>query len=65
MDTGDLLELAPHYVVMLALALLVLNVVRSVAGELGFWVEFALIGVIVFSYRPIVVRLGYGPSRWQ
>ena len=65
MDVRDIYELAPHYVVMLSLSFIVLGIVRRVVGDLGFWIEFAIIGVVVFSYRPIVVRLGYAPSRWE
>jgi hypothetical protein len=65
MTPRDLFELAPHYVVMLALAFLVVNLVTQAVGDLGFWVEFAIIGVVVFSYRPIVVRLGIAPDRWE
>lgn len=65
MDWAALVELVPHYVAMLALSFLVIGVVNSVAGDLGFWVEFLIIGVVIFSYRPIVLRLGYAPSAWE
>lgn len=65
MNPSDLYELVPHYLLMFVLAFLVLNVVGRLAGDLGFWVEFAIIGVIVFAYRPVVVRLGYAPRRWE
>lgn len=65
MDKNQLLELAPHYVAMLVLVFLVLSIVRIVVGEIGFWVELAIIFAIVFSYRPAVVRLGMGPSGWE
>ena len=64
-DTSDLSELVPHYLAMLVLTFLALGVVRVAVGDLNFWAEFAVIGVIVFSYRPIVMRLGIGPSRWE
>lgn len=65
MDWAALVELVPHYVAMLALSFLVIGVVNSVAGDLGFWIEFLIIGVVIFSYRPIVLRLGYAPSAWE
>jgi amino acid permease len=65
MDTDRLLELAPHYIAMFVLVFLVLATVRAVAGEVGFWIELAVIAVVVFAYRPVVTRLGIGPSDWE
>ncbi|MFB6081023.1 MAG: hypothetical protein ABEJ81_08505 [Haloferacaceae archaeon] len=65
MDPSDLSEVLPHYLVMFLLVVLVLGVVRRVVGDLGFWVEFVIVGLVVFSYRPLVVRLGYAPRRWE
>jgi hypothetical protein len=65
MDRTQLLELVPHYVAMLLLVFVVLTSVRAVAGEVGFWVELAIVVVVVFGYRPIVLRLGLGPSIWE
>lgn len=65
MDTGRLLEIAPHYLAMLFLVFLVLTAVRSVVGEISFWAELVIIVVIVFAYRPIVIRLGVAPSGWE
>ena len=65
MDTDRLLELAPHYIAMLALVFLVLELVAILVGDIGFLTELAIIDVIVFAYRPIVIRLGVAPSGWQ
>lgn len=65
MDREQLIELVPHYVAMLLLIFLTLAIVSAVVGEIGFWIELALIIVVVFAYRPIVVRLGIGPSVWK
>jgi hypothetical protein len=65
MDTDRLLELAPHYIAMLVLVFLVLELVAILVGEIGFLTELAIIVVIVFAYRPIVIRLGIAPSGWQ
>jgi amino acid permease len=65
MDTDRLLEIAPHYLAMFVLVFLVLAVVRAVVGEIGFWAEMAIILVVVFLYRPVVTRLGIGPSGWE
>lgn len=65
MDTDRLVEVAPHYVVMLVLVYLVLAIVGTAVGDLGFWAEIAIIAVVVFAYRPVVMRLGIGPSAWE
>ncbi|QSG08007.1 hypothetical protein [Halapricum desulfuricans] len=65
MDREQLIELVPHYVAMLILAFLTLAVVSVAVGEIGFWIEVALIVVVVFGYRLVVVRLGVGPSVWE
>lgn len=65
MDRDTLLALAPHYAVMLVLVFVVLGVWRSIVGDIGLLEEFAVIAVIVFSYRPVVKRLGVAPEPWQ
>lgn len=65
MDTAKLMELAPHYIAMLILVFGSLAIVRAAVGDLSFWIELVIIVVIVFIYRPIVVRLGVGPSTWE
>lgn len=65
MDFDRLRELVPHYVAMLLLVFLGLAVIRALVGDVGFWVELVVIFVIVFAYRPAVVRLGVAPSQWE
>lgn len=65
MDSGPLLELVSHYVAMLLLIFLVLAAVRAVVGDVGFWVELAFVLAVAVAYRPLVVRLGIGPSGWE
>ena len=65
MDTDRLMELVPHYIAMFILVFLILAVVRALVGEIGFWAELAVIFAIVFVYRPVVTRLGIGPSGWK
>lgn len=65
MERAQLIELVPHYLAMLVLVFLVLAVVPAIVGEVGFWVELAVVVVVVFAYRPVVVRLGIGPSIWS
>ncbi len=64
MNVDALKELAPHYIALMILVVLVLTVVQAAVGEIGFWAELAIVLVIVFAYRPIVVRLGVAPSGW-
>ena len=65
MDKDQLLELVPHYLAMFLLVSLVLRIVGAVVGEIGFWPELAIILVVLVVYRPIVMRLGIGPSGWE
>ncbi|MFU8867586.1 hypothetical protein [Natronococcus sp.] len=65
MDTDRLLELVPHYVAMILLVFLVLGVVRALVGDVGFWIELAIIFVLVFLYRPVVQLLDIAPSAWE
>lgn len=65
MDRDQLVEMVPHYIAMLLLVFLVLSAVRTAVGEPGFWIELAVVVVLVFLYRPVVVRLGLGPSTWE
>jgi hypothetical protein len=64
-DKDTLVELVPHYVAMLALVFLALELVRILAGPVGFWVELLVIIAVVFAYRPVVLRLGVAPDRWE
>ena len=65
MDTAKLMELVPHYIAMLILVFGSLAIIRAAVGDLNFWVELVIIVVIVFVYRPVVMRLGVGPSSWE
>ncbi len=65
MDRDELLELAAHYAVLFVLVLIVLSVLRSTVGGLDFWTELVVIVIMVFAYRPIVLRLGVAPGAWE
>ncbi len=65
MNRESLVEVIPHYLALLILVILTLTVVRTAFGELAFWIEFAIVVVVAFAYRPIVMRLGIGPSAWE
>ena len=65
MDTDRLLELGAHYVAMLLVWLVVITGLRALVGELSFWIELAVIVVVVVAYRLIVQQLGIAPSAWE
>ncbi|WP_123536259.1 hypothetical protein [Halosimplex salinum] len=64
-DKRQLLELVGHYAAILLVVTVVLAVVRSAFGEIGFWVELAIVIAVVAVYRPIVKSLGVEPSAWN
>jgi len=65
MERDELLELGAHYAVLFVLVLAVIAVVGEVVGGVGFWVRLVVIVVMVFAYRPVVLRLGIAPSAWE
>lgn len=65
MNRYRLLEVLPHYGAMLLLAFLALEAVTVLVGELNFWIEVAIMAVVIFSYRPAVQALGVGPRAWD
>lgn len=65
MDRERILEVVPHYIAMLLALFLVLTVIRVVFGEVSFWIELAIVVVLAFLYRPLVLRLGIAPSAWE
>lgn len=65
MDSNQLKELAAHYVAMILLAFGAIVLIRVTVGELDFWIEVAVVFVVVFGYRPVVLKLGIAPSNWE
>ena len=65
MDRATLLALAPHYAVMLLIVFVALSLWRTFIGDLSLVEEFVVVAVIVFGYRPVVLRLGLAPEPWQ
>ncbi|MFW6385095.1 MAG: hypothetical protein ACOCY7_03060 [Halodesulfurarchaeum sp.] len=65
MDTDRLKELAPHYLAMVLLFFLVLDIIRVVVGEISIWIELAIVIAIVFAYRWIVTIYGLAPDGWE
>lgn len=64
-DFETVRTLAPHYVVMLLLAILTVGVVRSAAGERTLIVEFPAVLAVLFLYPFALRRLGYAPEPWE
>ncbi|MBV0923297.1 hypothetical protein KTS45_03715 [Halomicroarcula limicola] len=65
MDTDRLTKLALNYLALFVLVFLVLAAVRAVVGDVGFWIELAIVVVVALAYRPVVTRLGVAPSGWE
>jgi hypothetical protein len=65
MDSDDLVELLPHYLAMFLLLFVVIFAVRTLVGDLGFWIELGIVFVVAFGYRPVVAHLGYAPDVWE
>ena len=65
MDSEHLREVVPHYIAMILLLLIVFSLVPMILGEENFWIEMAVGLVVVFAYRPIVLRLGVAPDSWE
>jgi len=60
-----IVDVLPHYLVMLALVFLALEIVENQLGIDNIIVFFAVVMVIVFAYRPVVLRLGVAPESWK
>jgi hypothetical protein len=63
----NLLELVPHYIVMVLLVVLAFNVVWSIVGVPNLLVTLVVILCIVVLYQLLVSRVGFvpTPSRWE
>jgi hypothetical protein len=64
-NTDRLVEVLPHYAAMLILVFLILAVLRTVVGELSFWIELVVVLIIAIGYQTLVQRLGVAPSSWR
>lgn len=60
-----LIELLPHYLALLILIFLVLAIVRAAVGDLGFWIELAIVIAVGLGYPTLVRVLGIAPSAWE
>ncbi len=64
-DVDNLKELLPHYVALLLILFAVLGAIRLTIGELGIFVELAILLIISLMYPPLVRRLGMAPTAWM
>ncbi|GAB3419953.1 hypothetical protein GCM10027435_22010 [Haloparvum alkalitolerans] len=60
----SLVDVIPHYAVMLLAVFLAVGAAEYVAGDLSLWVELAIITAVVFTYRPVARLLGLAPDGW-
>lgn len=60
-----LIELLPHYLLMIAVIFGVLLVIQELYGDLGFWASFAVAIGIAAVYPFVVRRLGVAPGAWE
>jgi hypothetical protein len=65
MDRDTVLQLAPHYVAMFALVLIVIGIIGQFVDDIGLLLRLVIVFVVVFSYRPLVLRLGVAPDVWE
>ncbi len=65
MDLDHVIAVVPHYIAMLLIIAGALSVINALVGDLGFWIELAVVIVIASLYRPIVLRLGIAPEPWR
>lgn len=64
-NRSRLVELLPHYLALLILIFLVLAIVRATMGDLGFWIELAIVVAVGLGYPTVVRMLGVAPSAWD
>lgn len=65
MDLDHVLAVVPHYLAMFLVISGALAATNALAGNLGFWIELAVVVVIASLYRPVVLRLGIAPEPWR
>ncbi|TKR24839.1 hypothetical protein [Natronomonas salsuginis] len=63
-NTERVLNVLPHYLVLLILVFVLLAAVRELLGDLGFAVELLLVLAVTIAYPPVVRRMGVAPESW-
>lgn len=64
-STETIRALAPHWVAMFLLMLLLLRAVEAVLGRPSIWASFALILAVALAYPAAVRALGVAPEPWR
>lgn len=63
-ERGSILDELPHYVLVLALAYVGLELAGRLAPGIQLWQEVALALLIALAYVAVVTRLGFAPDSW-
>lgn len=61
-DRDEVLELLPHYAALVVIVLVVMGTLRTVVGSQNPLIEFSLVVILVFGYRPLVARIDAIPT---
>ncbi|ADJ13538.1 hypothetical protein [Halalkalicoccus jeotgali] len=60
-----IVDLLPHYLVMITVIFGVLVAVEALYGELGFWASFVVAIAVAAIYPSLVRRVGIAPDAWR
>lgn len=63
--SSTLRQLAPHYLAMLAIYLVVVVLVSAFLGQTSFWISLFVALVIALAYPPTIRRLDRAPEAWS
>ncbi|SDJ40530.1 hypothetical protein SAMN05216226_10352 [Halovenus aranensis] len=61
-DRDEILELLPHYAALVVIVLVAMATFRTVVGSQNPLIEFSLVVILVFGYRPLVARVDAIPT---
>lgn len=61
----ELIDVLPHYLAMLVLVYVSLDLLRTFLGVEHLLVDLVVVLLIVFLYRPLVIRIGIAPTSWD
>lgn len=54
----------PHYILLLVLAYVALQIVRNIMPTIVLWQELVLVLALAIGYVIAVTKLGYAPESW-
>lgn len=61
-DRDEIIELLPHYAALVVIVLVAMATFRTVVGNQNPLIEFSLVVILVFGYRPLVARVDAIPT---